>query len=329
MPPSLFERWIEAASDFPYAQSVSIDTAAREMPPTYVIVTPARDEAENLRRLAACLISQTARPTAWIVVDDGSRDQTPDFVRSLHREHPWIRLTSSGGKSLGRGAPIVRAFHRALEELDSLPDVVVKLDADISIASDHFERLLGSFERNDRLGVAGGTCYEEQPNGEWRQRHNTGPPVWGACRAYRRECLREVLPLEEHMGWDTLDLMKARLKGWDVEVMHDLPFRHHRPEGERDGGRFKTYIIRGEGAYFMGYRVSYLTVRMLYRALRSRSPAALGLMVGYVRARIARRQQCSDAELRAYLRSEQSFRRLPARAREVLRPRATLADRSA
>jgi poly-beta-1,6-N-acetyl-D-glucosamine synthase len=309
---------------FPYAVQVThTEATAGESPLTYAIVTPARDEAENLPRLAACLIEQTVTPSAWIVVDDGSRDGSPDLVRSLGREHPWIRLSSSGGTSLARGAPIVRAFHKGVERLELLPDVVVKLDADISLAPDHFELLLRSFARDDRLGIAGGAGYEEQSDGEWRQRHGTGPAVWGACRAYRRECLREILPLEEHMGWDTLDLMKARLKGWSVEVLYDLPFRHHRAEGERDGARLKTYVIQGEGAYFMGYRVSYLTLRALYRALRS--PSALGLLIGYSRARISRRPQCSDRELRAYIRSQQSLRRLPVRAREALRPRATLA----
>jgi glycosyltransferase involved in cell wall biosynthesis len=293
---------------------------------SYAVVTPARDEAENLRRLSACLIEQTVRPTAWVVVDDGSRDGSPELVRSLAQEHPWILPTASPGGSSARGAPIVRAFHRALQELEPWPDVVVKLDADISMDPDHFERLLAGFASDDRLGIAGGTCYEQQPNGAWRQRHGTGPSVWGAFRAYRSACLREILPLEEHMGWDTLDLMKARLKGWGVEVLYDLPFRHHRPEGERDGGRFKTYVIQGEGAYFMGYRFSYLALRTLYRTLRS--PAAVGLLVGYCRARFDRRPQCADSELRAYVRSEQSLRRLPTRVREALRPRATLVDRS-
>src|SRR5262249_21760011 len=158
---------------------------------------------ENLRRLAGCLIDQTVTPRMWMVVDDASGDQSADVVRSLARDHPWIRLTSSEGTSLARGAPIVRAFHKALAEVEPLPDVIVKLDADISMPRDHFERLLEQFARDKRLGIAGGAGYEEQPDGEWRQRHGTGPSVWGACRAYRRECLLEILPLEEHMGWDT------------------------------------------------------------------------------------------------------------------------------
>lgn len=324
---ALAKRCIEAAPVVLYAAGMAPEeTPARGRPLTYAVVTPARDDAENLRRLAGCLIGQTVRPVAWVVVDDGSRDESPELLRSLGSEHSWIRLTASRGGPAARGAPIVRAFHKGLEELEPFPDVVVKLDADISIAADHFERVLSSFAQDDQLGIAGGSGYEQQPNGEWRQRHGTGPSVWGACRAYRRECLQEILPLEEHMGWDTLDLMKARLKGWQVDVLYDVPFRHHRPEGERDGARLKTYIMQGEGAYFMGYRLSYIALRTLYRAMRR--PSAIGLLVGYFRAALAGQRQCADTELRAYVRSYQSLRRLPSRAREARRPRGTLADRS-
>ena len=108
----------------------------------------------------------------------------------------------------------MRAFTAGLDALHPAADVVVKLDADISMEPDHFARLLAEFEQEPRLGIAGGIGYEEQEDGTWRQRHGTGAAVWGACRAYRVECLREILPLEEHMGWDTLDLMKAQVKGW-------------------------------------------------------------------------------------------------------------------
>jgi biofilm PGA synthesis N-glycosyltransferase PgaC len=296
------------------------------MPLSYAIVTPVRDESGNLARLAPCLAEQTRTPAAWIVVDDGSTDGTGDFVEAFARRHPWTRLISASGERLERGGPIVRSFTAGVEALDPRPDVIVKLDADISMEPDHFERLLAEFERDPRLGIAGGIGYEVQLDGLWRQRHGTGTQIWGACRAYRHACLLDVLPLEEHMGWDTLDLVKARVHGWTTEIFYELGFRHHRVEGERDGRRFRTTLIQGEAAHFMGYRFSYLAVRTLYRSLRD--PASIGLLVGYLRARVRGKPQCSDASLRAYVRSQQRLRNLPIRIREALRPRAALTDRA-
>jgi len=290
----------------------------------YAVVTPVRDEAVNLARLAACLAAQTLRPASWVIVDTGSTDGTQGVVADLAREHRWVRLAEIDGRGLERGAPIVRAFHSVLPALTPLPDVIIKLDADISMDPDHFERLLLEFEGDSRLGIAGGAGYEAREDGVWRRRYGTGPSVWGACRAYRRECLNQILPLEEHMGWDTLDLLKAELRGWDVRVIDELPFRHHRPEGMRDGRRLRTYMMQGRGAYYMGYRISYLAIRTLFRL--PRSPAAIGLMFGYAHARVSRSPRCLDAELRAYVRSHQQLRRLPLRAREALRPRAELSE---
>jgi biofilm PGA synthesis N-glycosyltransferase PgaC len=289
---------------------------------TYSIITPARDEADNLRRLAECLVAQVAKPTAWVIVDDGSADETLSLVASLAQEHPWIQVVSGDGGALERGGPIVRAFNAGLAELEPMPDVVVKVDADISLEPDHFERLVSEFERNRRLGVASGTCYEIEADGEWRQRHVTGLGVWAACRAYRRECLADVLPFEERMGWDTLDLVKAKVMGWETQILFDLGFRHHRPEGKRDGHGLRTWTIQGEASHYMDYRVSYLFARTLFQALRN--PAALGLIAGYTRARVRRQPRCADSELRAYVRRQQRLRNLPLRAREAMRPRAVL-----
>ncbi len=292
---------------------------------SYAIISPVRDEVENLEQLAQCLIAQTRKPSSWLIVDDGSSDGTRALVIELARHHPWIHHAASAGGALARGGPIVRAFHTGLEQLDPVPDVVVKLDADITMEPDHFERLLDAFACDSSLGIAGGVGYEEDENGNWRQRHGTGAGVWGANRAYRRECLRDIGPLHEHMGWDSLDLMKANMTGWRTEVVPDLPFRHHRAEGKRDGSRYRTFRIQGEAANYMAYRFSYLFVRTLYRALRD--PAAIGLIVGYVSARARRQPRCPDVELRRYVRHQQSLRMLPTRVREALRPRAVLADR--
>src|SRR5205085_9405741 len=155
--------------------------------------------------------------------------------------------------------PIVRAFNAGLTLAPAHAGIVVKLDADISFGEDYFDRLLDAFAADTRLGIASGTCVEER-NGEWRPRHVTADNVWGACRAYRAACLEQVSPLEERMGWDGIDVLKASARGWRTGLVDGLTFRHHRGEGSRDGSRFAPWIARGRVAHYMGYRPSFLVI---------------------------------------------------------------------
>jgi glycosyltransferase involved in cell wall biosynthesis len=290
-------------------------------PLSYAVVTPARNESDNLPRLARCLAAQTVPPAAWVIVDNGSTDHTAAVARALERKHAWIRtLDVPGERSPQRGRPIVRAFHAAIATFGDLPDVVVNLDADISVEPEYFARLLAEFGDDPRLGIAGGTCHERN-RGVWRPRHVTGTTVWGASRAYRRGCLEHVLPLEERLGWDGIDEFKANAAGWRTATF-DIPFRHHRREGERDGGRRRARAAQGRTAHYVGYRPWYLTLRALFNA--GRDPAALAMLWGYAGAAAAGEPRCADQAVRAYVRSQQSLRRLPLRAREAFGRGTTL-----
>jgi len=282
----------------------------------YAVVTPVRDEHENLERLADCMTAQTVRPQQWVIVDNGSVDETPALARSLAETHDWISVTTAEPDSVARpGAPIVRAFNAGVAALGTeLPDVIVKLDADISMSDDHFERVLAAFADDPRLGITGGTCLELQ-DGEWRETYVTGDHVRGAARCYRRECLAAVSPLVERLGWDGLDELKASTLGWKTRLLRDAPVKHHRRVGERDGASTTRWRRQGEGAYFMGYRFNYLVLRSLHHARRH--PSALAMIQGYVASAARRDERYDDPAVRAYLRDQQRLLRIGSRFREA------------
>lgn len=283
---------------------------------TYALVSPVRNEAENLRRLLDCLERQEVLPLRWVIVDNGSTDDTVTVANAASARHPWISVLAVEGEQRAvPGAPIVRAFHAGLEALQASPDIVVKLDADVSFEPDYFSRLASAFEADASLGIASGVCLE-QKDGEWVPTYVTGDHVRGATRAYRWACLQDVLPLEERVGWDTIDELKAAVRGWQTRVVADAPFRHHRAVGARDGARHRRATAQGRAAYFIGYRFLYLLARALYQARRD--PAHLAMAGAYVAAAIRRDERCEDTEVRAYVRRQQSLRLLPVRAREVL-----------
>ncbi len=281
---------------------------------TYAVLTPARDEETNLPRLASALAAQTRGPLRWVVVDNGSVDGTRRVVDEAARTHAWMRLHETPGNAApGREAVIARALVAGIGALDVRPDVLVKVDADVSFEPDYFEILLDRFERDPALAIASGSAFELE-DGHWQQRFSTGTTVWGAARAWRSACLEQLLPLDERVGWDGIDVVKANLRGWRTATFLDLPFYHHRREGERDG-TLKAFVAEGSLAHYLSYRPSYLATRALFQA--TRRPAALGMVWGYAADRLARRPRYDDAEVTAYLRDQQRLRHLARRAREA------------
>jgi biofilm PGA synthesis N-glycosyltransferase PgaC len=283
----------------------------------YAVVTPARNEEDNLQRLGAAMVAQTHRPVLWRIVDDGSVDGTAGVLAALSAEHPWIdhleRPAADREESLADGRRKARdldAFLLGAAPLRDAVDVIVKVDADISFAPDYFEELIGRFEADDKLGIASGTCYEQQ-DGEWLRRTKAASTVWGASRAYRSDCLADLMALEPCMGWDGLDEISVQLRGLRTQTFVELGFRHHRPEGGRELSSLHQGEALGRAAWYMGYRPTYLTLRAIYRARQE--PAAIGMLWGYFAAARRRDPQCPNVRLVQAVRDRQrladTFRR--------------------
>jgi glycosyltransferase involved in cell wall biosynthesis len=276
---------------------------------TYAIVTPARNERENLTRLADSILAQDHRPASWIIVDDGSDDGMDAVACELALSHDWIFVTETGetaddlAKGRRRGRDLL-AFRKGLSVLPAPVDVFVKVDADTSFDRDYFARLLEHFELEPDLGIAGGSCYE-LVDGAWQRIKVSGSHPRGASRAYRWALLDDVFALELELGWDGVDEVMAELRGYRTAGILELGFRHHRKVGERDG-RLRAGTALGRQAWYMGYRPSYLALRALYRAREN--AAALAMVCGYGWAAVSGAPQCPNPTITNRVRERQRLR---------------------
>jgi glycosyltransferase involved in cell wall biosynthesis len=301
-------------------------TVSRKPGLAYCAVTPARNEEDNLRRLAAAMLAQHVRPVAWVIVENGSVDGTLDIARELERAHPWVRvLRTQPSDGYDRTSAYMNAFHGGVDALDGAGDVVVKLDADVSFEADYFARLVEAFEQDPRLGIASGTLFEER-GGTWREIVLLGDHCWGPTRAYRRSCLHVVLPLDDSIGYSVIDETRAHLAGFRTGTLRQLPFRHHRPEGAREGGGWREWSRQGSAAHYTGYRFSYCLARASYRALSD--PAALALPAGYVLSRARRRPTYGERSVVDAVREQQRMRHILTTVGTRLRERVTAVARS-
>ena len=55
-----------------------------------IIVTPAYNEEKRLTLLIDSVVSQSKLPTEWIIVDDGSTDNTSNVIQRAAVKHKWI-----------------------------------------------------------------------------------------------------------------------------------------------------------------------------------------------------------------------------------------------
>ena len=70
----------------------------------YVVISPCRDEAKYMRQTLDSVIAQSIRPARWIIVDDGSTDETPQILAEYRARHNWIEVVtrSDRGRQVGR-----------------------------------------------------------------------------------------------------------------------------------------------------------------------------------------------------------------------------------
>src|ERR1022692_670879 len=60
--------------------------------PSYVLITPARDEAQFIELTIESVAAQRVRPLKWVIVSDGSTDGTDEIAGKYAAKHAWMEL---------------------------------------------------------------------------------------------------------------------------------------------------------------------------------------------------------------------------------------------
>src|SRR6267378_2020778 len=112
----------------------------------YVLITPARNEQTFIEKTLASMVAQTRPPERWVIVNDGSTDNTAEIVERFAARFPWIELIRCPLRADRSFSGKVHAFNAGLARVDSFEFAVVgNLDADISFDADYLEFLIGKF----------------------------------------------------------------------------------------------------------------------------------------------------------------------------------------
>lgn len=272
----------------------------------YVIISPVRNEEKYIAYTIESVLSQTIRPSGWIIINDGSKDSTKQIVEAYAEQHDWIKFHSLPDRGFYHAGPgVVDAFYKGFELLGADDfDYLVKLDGDLSFEEVYFEQILRRFAENERLGIASG--YIVVPSGRryFKERVQADLPV-GASKVYRRACFEAIGGLKRIPGWDTADILSAQMKGWETKCFSDLRLVHYRPTGFQRKGLTKGKFFLGKAQYRFGYSFFYTLLKGLIRL--SEKPyviGGLGIICGHVISMCKRETKYFDEQMIAFLRKK-------------------------
>jgi glycosyltransferase involved in cell wall biosynthesis len=270
-----------------------------------LVVSPVRNEGEYLQRTIDTMVAQTVLPTAWVIVDDGSADETVSIAERAAANCPWIhviRRPDRGRRKVGGG--VVEAFDDGLAQFKlSEFDYVCKLDGDLELPPRYFELLFQRFERDPRLGTASGTSWMRVGDRLVWERTSTEFSQ-GQTKLYRVACFQEIGGFVREVMWDGIDCHRCRMFGWKAASFRDpeLRFIHLRPMGSSFKSIYRGRIRWGYGQYFMVTHPLYALGISVYRMLER--PWIVGgilIATGYFGSWLRRLPRYPDQAFRRHL----------------------------
>jgi glycosyltransferase involved in cell wall biosynthesis len=192
---------------------------------TYFAIVTCRNSEANIEEALLSLKEQSVLPLYVIVIDDGSRDKTPEILRRMQKG--WASLHVITNPDLGYNiARVVSNWNKAMQHVreSGLPGAdyhMIGTD-DTVYEKDYAEKMLRYMEADMKIGIA---------SGDYGQSAAVTPH--GAGRFVRSAFFDRHHGLyPEKMGYESLVLHTAARHGYTYRVFADARFTHTRPLGK-------------------------------------------------------------------------------------------------
>lgn len=276
--------------------------------PRYVLITPARNEGAHIAQTIESISSQTCAPLRWVIVNDGSTDDTRAIIEchaARSTSIVLVNLARSGNRGFAGKANAFRAGLRSVADLHY--DYIGNLDADIMLAPDYYEAMLGKLCEDATLGIVGGIVYTKIGTRFVTSDANE-QSVGGAVQLFRRECFEAVggyMPLQ-YGGIDAAAEIRARMLGWRVKKFPSHKVMEMRRTGSAEATPVAARVREGRRFHSLGYDLLFYVARSVYR-LKDRPIiiGSLAALYGFLASRARGDPVLVPKEMEDFLRREQ------------------------
>jgi poly-beta-1,6-N-acetyl-D-glucosamine synthase len=277
--------------------------------PGYVLISPCRNEADYMRHTLDSVLAQTVLPSLWVIVDDGSSDDSPRILAEYAARHSWMRIVTRadrGHRAVGPG--VIDAFYAGWDTVDASGfEFLCKLDLDLRLPSRYFERLIERMRADPSIATCSGKAYLEEDGRLINERHGDDTSL-GMTKFYRIDRFLAIGGFVRQVMWDGIDCHLCRMHGWQACSWDepDLRFVHLRTMGSSQQGILVGRMRHGYGQYFMGTGFFFMAASALSRI--SQKPYVSGsaaMLWGWLKSALQGQPRYDDPEFRSFLRRYQ------------------------
>jgi glycosyltransferase involved in cell wall biosynthesis len=270
----------------------------------YIVVTPCRNEEKNLPNLIESMAEQTIRPVLWVIVDDGSTDNTPKIIKVAKEKQKWIENIRLNRKKRDLGLHYARvwkigfdfAINYTIKNGIACP-YLGSVDGDIILGSTFFENLIKEFEKNPNLGIASGGIKRIIGSRVMYSKGRIDEPS-GGNMLIRRKCFDECgIPIS--YSPDSVLNVKARLKGWETKRFEENIVTEVRDVFSASG-YWNGYFQFGKSIYYRNLNPIHVMIKSVMFSFKKPYYIGIAYLLGYLSDFIQRKEQINDEEIKKY-----------------------------
>ena len=272
----------------------------------YILVTPAKNEEKELPKLVQSIARQTVKPMVWVIVDDGSTDDTPNIIREAQEKYDWIKSVrlDEHPRDLGKRYAYVcnTGFDFAIEYCKAHGnihyDYIGNIDADMVLETEFFEKLIKEFKKNPKLGIVSGSVYSNIRDELVLEEDREDLPM-GSPRLWRKECFEETGGYPIGYSADSISNVLAKLKGWELKRFGEIKAIQARKTSSAEG-LWNGYKTHGISAYFRNYHPLFALTKGLKYSFESPYYIGIAYLYGYFSSVLRRMDKIDNEEVREY-----------------------------
>ncbi len=275
----------------------------------YIVVTPCKNEGDNLPDLIESVVAQTIRPVLWVIVDDGSTDDTQNIIGDAMKAHGWIRNIRLDSEARDLGLHLAGVMKNGFDYTISYCrrygieyDYLGNLDGDLTLPTTFYESLMSEFEKDSKLGVASGGTRHIIGDRVVHAKVSVNEPS-GGHMLIRSACFDEIGGIPLAYAVDGVIKVKSRLRGWKTRRFDDNIVTEIRDASAAEG-YWNGFAYKGKSSYYLNIHPLHVAAKLVMYSFRRPYYTGIAYLAGYLGDLLRRRERINDPEIRRYFRNK-------------------------